>query len=697
MQADREGTSLKTFTSAQIRNVALVGHGGVGKTTLAEALLADAGVITRVGRVEDGTTVTDTEPEEIKRRLSVSTALAAFESHGCKLNLLDCPGYADFFAEVQAGLAMADLAVIVVSAVDGVEVQTEIAWEAAAALGLPRMIFINKLDRERASFDRTLDQLRSVFGAGVAPLELPVGEETAFRGVIDLLTDKAFIYGDDGTGVEQDVPADMANIEHVVHDALVEGIVVADDALMERYLEGDIPSFAELEKTLAQGVADATVFPVVCGSATRRIGVDRLAQFIAEIAPSPLARPALHVLAGDGEADIACDPNGDPLAVIGKTIADPFVGRVSLLKVCSGTLKTDAVLTNTRTRSDERLHGLFTLRGKEHETVTEVPAGDLVAVAKLSDSATGDTLAPKGMPVRAPMPTPPTPSLWVAIKPKSQGDDDKLMTSLHRLQEEDPTLFVERNEETHQSLLGGAGETHLAVISERLTRKFGVEVITEDVAVPYRETITKPATAEGKHKKQSGGHGQFGVCTITIAPLERGEGFRFVDKIVGGAIPRQFIPAVEKGIQEAMGQGGPMGHPVVDLEVTLTDGKFHAVDSSELSFKMAGALALRDAMANAAPVLLEPVSCLNVTMSIAQQGDVMGDLNARRGRVQTTDSSADGSRVTITAMVPTAELRRYAIDLRSITGGRGSFTIEHHHYDIAPESARNQRLLAESK
>ena len=326
---------MKTFTSAQIRNVALVGHGGVGKTTLAEALLADAGVIGRIGRVEDGTTVTDTEPEEIKRHLSVSTALAAFESHGVKLNLLDCPGYADFFAEVQAGLAMADLAVIVVSAVEGVEVQTEIAWEAAAALGLPRMIFINKLDRERASFDRTLDQLRTLFGAGVAPLELPVGDEHEFRGVIDLLSDTAYIYGDDGVGRAEAVPPEMANTEHVVHDALVEGIVVADDALMERYLEGDIPSFEELEKTLARGVAEATVFPVVCGSATKRIGVDRLAQFISEIAPSPLARPALHVVAGDHEEDIACDPNGEPLAVIGKTIADPFVGRVSLLKVCS--------------------------------------------------------------------------------------------------------------------------------------------------------------------------------------------------------------------------------------------------------------------------------------------------------------------------------------------------------------------------
>ena len=675
---------MKTFTSAQIRNVALVGHGGVGKTTLAEALLADAGVINRIGRVEDGTTVTDTEPEEIKRHLSVATALAAFESHGCKLNLLDCPGYADFFAEVQAGLAMADLAVIVVSAVEGVEVQTEIAWEAAAALGLPRMIFINKLDRERASFDRTLDQLRATFGAGVAPLELPVGEETSFRGVIDLLSDKAFIYGDNGVGEEQDVPDELANTEHVVHDALVEGIVVADDGLMERYLEGDTPSFEELEKTLAHGVADATVFPVVCGSATKRIGVDRLAQFLTEIAPSPVQRPPLKVIAGDKETEVPCDPNGDPLAIVGKTIADPFVGRVSLLKVCSGTIKPDSVLTNTRTRADEKLHGLFTLRGKEHEPVNDVPAGDVVAVAKLSDSATGDTLAPKGMPVRAAIAEPAPPALWVAIKPKSQGDEDKLMTSLHRLQEEDPTLVVERSEETHQTLLGGAGETHLSVISERLTRKFGVEVVTEEVAVPYRETISKPATAEGKHKKQSGGHGQFGVCTITIAPLARGEGFQFVDKIVGGAIPRQFIPAVEKGIQEAMAQGGPNGHPVVDIEVTLTDGKYHTVDSSEMSFKMAGALALREAMANAGVVVLEPLSCLRVTAPTGNQGDIMGDLNARRGRVQETDQSSDGHKVTITALVPTAELRRYAIDLRSLTGGRGTFTVEHDHYDIAP-------------
>ncbi len=679
---------MKTFTSAQIRNVALVGHGGVGKTTLAEALLADAGVIQRIGRVEDGTTVTDTEPEEIKRHLSVSTALAAFESHGVKLNLLDCPGYADFFAEVQAGLALADLAVIVVSAVDGVEVQTEAAWEAAAALGLPRMIFINKLDRERASFDRTLEQLRERFGAGIAPLELPIGEEADFRGVIDLLSDQAFIYDVDGVGQSHDVPPELANTEHVVHDALVEGIVVGDDALMERYLEGDVPSFEELEKTLAQGVADATVFPVVCGSATRRIGVDRLAQFFNEIAPSPMARPALHVFAGDIETDVPCDPNGEPLAVIGKTITDPFVGRVSLLKVCSGTIKADTVLTNSRTRSDERLHSLFTLRGKDHESVTEVPAGDLVAVAKLADSATGDTLAPKGKPVRAPMPAAAAPALWIAIKPKSQGDEDKLMTSLHRLQEEDPTLVVERNEETHQSLLGGAGETHLAVISERLTRKFGVEVVTEEVAVAYRETITQAATAEGKHKKQSGGHGQFGVCTITIAPLPRSEGFRFVDKIVGGAIPRQFIPAVEKGIQEAMARGGPLGHPIVDLEVTLTDGKYHPVDSSEMSFRMAGAHGLHEAMANAGPVLLEPLSCLRVTTPMSQQGDVMGDLNARRGRVQETDTSPDGHRVTITAVVPTAELRRYAIDLRSITGGRGSFTAAHDHYDIAPSTLR---------
>ncbi|HEX2038818.1 MAG TPA: elongation factor G [Acidimicrobiales bacterium] len=674
---------MKAFPPAKIRNVALVGHGGAGKTTLTEALLLCAGAISRQGRVEDGNTTTDFDPEETKRGISVSAALAPFEFQGHKINLIDCPGYADFLGDVEAALRVADLAVFVVSAVEGVEVQTEIVWKLAAELDLPRMFFVNKLDRERASFERTLDQLREVFGAGVAPLELPIGEETGFRGVADLLTDTAITY-DSGKPVEGDIPPEMEALEHQVHDNLVEGIVVADDALMERYLEGDVPSAKELEETLAHGVAAGQVFPVVCGSALKTIAVDRLAAFICEIGPAPVDRPPVVVEAGDTVQEIAPDPTGQPLAYVFKTLVDRHVGKVSLFKVLSGTVRPDVVLANSRTHADEKLHGLFTLRGKEQQQLSEVPAGDIGAVAKLSDTTTGDTLAPKNTPVVVPGPPAREPALSIAITPKSKGDEDKLMTGLHKLQDEDPALHVRRDDETKQTLLSGAGETHLSIVVERLTRKYGVEVETEEVKVPYRETITGRADAEGKYKKQSGGHGQFGVCNITMEPLERGGGFEFVDRIVGGAIPKQFIPAVEKGIGEQMQHGGHYGYPVVDVKVTLVDGKYHSVDSSEMSFKMAGSLAFQEAMAKAGPVILEPISLLEVTVPASLQGDVMGDLNARRGRVQGTESGNDGEQV-IVALVPTSELTRYAIDLRSLTGGRGRFTVRHDHYDTLPQ------------
>ncbi|HVF32266.1 MAG TPA: elongation factor G [Acidimicrobiales bacterium] len=673
------------IASARIRNVALVGHGGAGKTSLAEALLFTSGAITRQGRVEDGTTVCDFDPEEVKRTISVATSLATFEHEGHKINLLDCPGYADFLPEVEAALRVADLAVFVVSAVEGVEVQTEIVWKLAESLGLPRMVFVNKEDRERADFERVLAQLQDLFGRGIAPLELPIDEEAGFHAVVDLLTDTAIVYDDDqGHHHEEPVPESVAEHEHEVHDALVEGIVEADDALMERYLEGEVPSPKELEDTLAKGVLAGTVFPVICGSALKDVGVDRLATFIVEIGPSPLDRPPVMAEAAGDLHEIACDPDGQPLAYVWKTLVDRHVGKVSLFRVLSGTLKPDTVLTNPRSHADERLHALFTLRGKEQVPVDGLAAGDLGAVAKLSDTATGDTLAPKGTPVVVAGVEPTPPALTVAIAPRSKGDEDKLMTSLHRLQDEDPSLSVRRDDETHQTLLSGTGETHLAIVIERLARKFGVEVLTEAVRVPYRETITGEASAEGKYKKQAGGHGQYGVASIRIEPLERGAGFQFVDSIVGGAIPRQFIPAVEKGILETMGRGGHFGHPVVDVKVTLFDGKYHSVDSSEMSFKMAGSLGFQEALAAASPVILEPVSRLTVTVPSAYQGEVMGDLNARRGRVQGTTTTADGSVSTIEAAVPTSEIGRYAVDLRSLTGGRGRFTVEHDHYDVLP-------------
>lgn len=678
---------MKSYPTDKIRNVALVGHNGSGKTTLAEALLLRAGAITRAGRVEDGNTVTDFEPEEQKRHLSLSLALAPFEWKGHKVNLIDTPGFPDFIGDVHAALRVADMAVFVVSAVDGVQVQTEAIWKLANNLGIPRMIFVNKLDRERADFERVLDEMRDRLGAGVAPLELPIGSEAAFRGVADLLTDKAYVYetagGKAGDSRIEEIPDDLAELEHQVHDNLVEGIVVADDAMMERYLDGDIPSAEELEHTLAHGVAGGSVFPVVCGSATTGVAIDRLADFICEIGPSPADRGPVTVQAGPTEAQVQPDSTGQPLAFVFKTIADPYVGQLSLFKVLSGTVKPDDHLVNTRSHNDERLHGIFTMRGKEQTPVIDVPAGDLAAVSKLSGTATGDTLAPKGTPVRAPSLEPMPAVFGVAIKAKTQADEDKLSSALHRLQEEDPALVVNRNEETHQTILMGTGDTHIAIAIERLERKFGVKVATEDVKVAYRETVQRTAEAEGKYKKQSGGHGQFGVAFLRLAPAARGAGFEFVDKIVGGSIPRQFIPAVQKGIEETMLRGGVHGFPVVDVTVECFDGKYHSVDSSEMSFKMAGSIGFQDAMAKADPIVLEPVSLLSVIVPNDYQGDVLGDVNARRGRVQGSETIGDGE-VEIQALVPTSEVLRYAVDLRSMTGGRGRFSAVHNHYDPLP-------------
>ncbi len=673
---------MNTVPSAKIRNVALIGHGGAGKTTLAEALLVAGGVLSRPGRTEDGTTVCDFEPEEVKRRISVSLALAPFLFEDCKINVIDTPGYADFIAEVEAGLSVADLAVLVVSAVEGVEVQSEETWRLATDLGIPRLVFVNKLDRERADFERTLDQLRERFGSGIAPLELPIGREAEFNGIADLLTDFAITYST-AKPTTGPIPENMSELQQRVREALIEGIVVGDDEMMERYLEGEVPSAEELEATLAKGVASASVFPVVCGSALTGVGVDRLASLICEIGPSPLARRSFTVQAGGNTMELPRDPDGPPLARVFKTIADPFVGRISLMNVLSGTLRPDMTLYDSRSHSEEKLHALQVMRGKETQPTSAAPAGDIVAVAKLSGVLTGDTLAPKNQPVVAEGPRLRTAVLSIAVHPKAKGDDDKLMTAIHRLQEEDTALLVRRDDQTHQTVLSGMGDTHLQIVCEKLSRKFGVAVDTEPVRVPYRETITKSAEAEGKYKKQTGGHGQFGVAYLRVEPLERGEGFAFVDAIVGGAIPRQFIPAVEKGVQEAMTMGGHFGYPVVDVRVTCYDGKYHTVDSSEMSFKMAASLGFKEALAAAGPVILEPVSRLEVTVPAAYQGDILGDLNSRRGRVLGTEAGERGEQVVI-ALVPASEIQRYATDLRSLTGGRGRFVVRHDHHEVVP-------------
>ncbi|GGC02636.1 elongation factor G [Cellulomonas carbonis] len=679
----------------RIRNVALVGHSGVGKTTLVEALLHRAGVIPRPGRVEEGSTVCDTEPEEIKRGITLSPAVAPFRwtaSDGAtyRVNLVDTPGYADFVGSVDAALAVADLAVLVVSAVDGVEVGTEVAWRQCVERGIPRLVFVTKEDKQRADFHRVLDQLRERFGAGIVPLELPLGEEERLHGVADVLSEKGFEYEPDGTHHAEPLPDDVADEEHRLHDEVTEEIVSGDDDQLERYLSGDVPSAAELERTLAHEVLDGTEVPVLLGSALTGVGIDRLADYLCEIGPAP--RPVtVHVGGPDGqEVVVEPDPDGEPLLHVFRTVADPFVGQVSLFKVLSGTVRNDDRLVNATTGAEERLHGMFHLRGKEHLPTDAVVAGDIAAVAKLADSPTGSTLGRRavrvvvdGVPARPP-------AYALALTPVTQSDDDKLSGSLARLCAEDPTLSVDRTTDVgaasgghSQTVLRGAGDVHLAVALERLARKFGVNVTTAPVRVAYRETIAAAADVEGKVKKQSGGHGQFAVVQLRVSPRGRGEGAAFVDSVVGGSVPRNYIPAVERGVMEAMEAGGLHGFPVVDVRVELYDGKFHSVDSSDMAFRTAAAHGLREALQRAGTVVLEPVSLVTVTVPAELQGDVLGDLSGRRGRISGSDVLPDGRSV-IEATVPEAELARYVLDLRSLTGGRGSFTAEHSHYDVVP-------------
>ncbi len=675
---------MKAYEPKDIRNVALVGHGGAGKTTLTEALLFAAGHITRVGKVEDGTTVSDHEPEEIKKQISVSLALAPVEWDGVKINLLDAPGYADFIGDVRAALRAADACLFVVSAVDGVEVQHEVIWEMAVEAGLPRAFFVNKLDRERASYQRTLDGLTAAFGTQVAPIQFPIGEEHELEGVVDLLSQKAYRYSGDPRGAEGAWPDDIAGKVEPFREKLVDAVAEADDSLLEKYLETGELSEEEVVRGMKAGFTQARLAPVLCGSATTPVGVDRLARFIVDVFPSPVDRPAAAVLDKAGEeTQRAVDPSGPLTGVVFKTISDPFVGKISLVKVASGSLKPDSSVHNATQNVEERIGQLFTLRGKEHETVSAVPAGDIGAIAKLAKTTSGDTLTAKGDDVRFPPIDLPEPLYAVAVEPKTKGDEDKLSTALHRSVEEDPTVHVERSDETHQTVLYGMGEAHVDVLLERMKRKFGVEVVTSPARIPYKETVRGPGKGLGRHVKQSGGHGQYGVCQIEIEPLAHGEGFEFVDKIVGGAIPHQWITSVEKGVVKAMAEGAASGNPMVDIRCTLFDGKFHPVDSSDIAFQIAGALALRDAAQAAGVVLLEPIVEVEIVVPDDFAGDIMGNLNARRGRIEGMQPTGAG-RQAIRAHVPQAEMARYAIDLRSMTHGRGAFSMRFSHYEEVP-------------
>jgi elongation factor G len=688
---------MNVYEPRKIRNLVLVGHSGAGKTTLTEGLLFASGALTRMGKVEDGNTVSDHDPEEVRRGISVALSLAPIEWEGVKINILDAPGYADFIGDVKGALRAVDACLFVVSAIEGVEVQTEVVWELAAEAGLPRAIVVNKLDRDRASFDRTLDGLVRAFGTQVAPVQLPMGEEHEFAGVIDLLSRTAYRYGAGPKGTEEAWPDDIVAKAEPYRERLTDAVAEADDELLEKYLEQGELSGEEIARGVKAGLAEAKFAPVLVAAADRPIGVDRLAAFIADAFPSPMDRPAVTVRTkGGDEQERACDPTGPLAALVFKTVSDPYVGRINLFRVFSGKIRPDSSLFNPTKNTEERVGQVFTMRGKDHETVSEVPAGDIGAVAKLAHTTTGDTFSVKADPVTLPRIQLPEPLLAVAIEPKTKGDEDKLSTALARIQEDDPTLRVDRSPETHETVLYGMGEAHIDATVERMKRKFGVEVVTSPARVPYKETLKSKVQATGRHVKQSGGHGQYAIAHIEVEPLPRGSGFEYVDKIFGGAIPNQFIPSVEKGIVKTMTEGVVTHNPMVDIRVTLHDGKFHPVDSSDMAFQIAGALALKDAASKAGIALLEPIVKVEVLTPDSDTGDIIGDLNSKRGRILGMES-AGGGKAWIRALAPQAEMTRYAIDLRSMTHGRATFTLTFDHYEEVPPHIAEKVIAGEKK
>ena len=673
-----------------IRNVGLFGHGGSGKTSLAEALLYNAGKINRIGSVVAGNTVMDHEPEEIERQSSLGLGVASFDHNGTRVNLIDTPGYADFVGEALAALRAVDLAVFVVSAVDGVEVQTEILWEAARLEGIPRVVFVNKLDRDRASFSRTLDELVEAFGKRIAPVQIPIGEEQSLSGVVRLVSGRAYRYESSRTeGTATDVPPEVAEAFEETRSALVESVVETDDDLLEAYFEGEEPSAERMVEVIHDGMLAGDIFPVLVGSAGALVGIDTLAEFVVDFGPDPLERTMPATLSGE----LAPDVDGPAVAYTFKTSGDQYVGRVNTFRVFSGSFKPDAVLENPG--GDKlKMSSLFSLQGKEHTALPEVTVGSIGSVAKLDRLRVGDTLRAPGCgteiaPVRVPRPV-----HEVTVSPRSTQDEDKLSTAVARIQEEDPTIMVERRAETSETVLSGLGEAHVSVTLAKVARLFGVGVDTGVPRIPYRETIQGRADAEGKHKKQSGGRGQFGVAYVRFEPNQRGEGYEFVDQIKGGSIPRSLIPAVDKGIREALERGILAGYPVIDVRATVYDGKFHSVDSDELSFRMAGIMAVRAAAPDLRATILEPIAVVTIRVPEDYMGDVIGDINAKRGRVLGMD--ADGRSRVLNVEVPMAEVQRYSVDLRSMTGGRGSFDIEFARYEPAPPQ-EVQRVVAAAK
>jgi elongation factor G len=670
---------------ARIRNVAIVGHRGAGKTSLVEALLYTAGAKTRLGNVADGSTTMDHDEDEIKRQMSISAGLGHVEWADNKMNLIDTPGEASFINEALGVLPVAETALVVVNAVTKVEVQTERVWNRATELGLTRVAVVNMMDRERAEFGEVLDTLKERFGEGLVPMALPIGREGGFKGLVDLLSMKAYTYeGSAAKGNEGPIPAEMSDEAAKAREVLIDRIAESDDALLEKYLEGQELSSGEILNALKVALVGGALCPVLPVAVTKNIGTDRVLELVTAC-PSPAEKGGYVVLkgaAGTEQVTLKADSNAQTALFVFKTIYDQFSGRVNLVRILSGKIASDTQLLNVRANEKERTGNILLMQGKETKGVEEAAAGDIVALAKLKEASTGDTLCDPGNLVRFPRYEFSPPAISFAITPKTRGDEEKVSNGLKRLGEEDPAMELRFDPQTKEMLISGTSQVHVEVILDKLMRRFGVEVELHPPRVPYRETIRRKASAQGRHKKQTGGRGQFGDCWIEVTPKARGEGYEFEDAIFGGAIPRNFIPAVEKGIVEAMEHGVVAGYPVVDVKVKLYDGSYHSVDSSELAFKLAGSLAWNKAMSEADPVLLEPVMNVEVIAPEESMGDIMGDLSGRRGRPQ--GSEIMGEMHVIRAQVPLAEMLTYAPQLRSMTAGRGSFTMELDHYEEVP-------------
>jgi len=686
---------MKDYIVEKLRNVCMLSHGGAGKTTLTEAMLFNAGALDRLGKVADGTTTTDYDPEEIKRKISVSTALAPYEWKDHKINVIDTPGYFDFVGEVKQGIRAADSAIILVPAKGGVAVGTEKSWAYAKEQGIPVMFFVSKMDEENANFFEVLDQLTNTFGKGVTAFQVPIIEGEKFTGYVDVLSMTAKKFDRDKLA-DTAIPAGLNDKIRALREALNEAIAESDEGLMEKYFGGEEFTPEEVKKGLRSGIADGSIVPVFCGSAFNNQGVQQVMDAIIEYLPSPGDRPAekAHKPGSDDIIEVKAAADGPMCALVFKTVADPFVGKISLFKVFSGTMKSDSVVYNTTIEKTEKIAGLFMMRGKKQIPVDKLIAGDIGGVSKLQNTNTNDTLCDQSRQVVLKKIEFPEPALSLAVEPKAKGDEEKISSGLQRLQDEDPTFKTTLNTETKQMLISGVGEQHLDVIVSKLKSKFGVSVNLIDPKVPYRETIRKKVKVEGKHKKQSGGHGQYGHVWIEFEPGET-EALTFEEKIFGGAVPRQYFPAVEKGLNESIQKGVLAGYPVVNLKATLVDGSYHPVDSSEMSFKLATHLAYKKGMPQASPVLLEPIAHVEVYVPDNYMGDIIGDLNKRRGRILGMNPQEGGVQQVV-AEVPMGEMFKYATDLRSMTQGRGYFKQWFERYEEAPPMV-SQKVIEEAK